>query len=64
MRSTRVALVTAVAATSLLTAAPAHAEHVCNLDHIDGGLDTRCDSHPEDSKPIQRIFCIVFPPSC
>jgi hypothetical protein len=64
MRSTRLALVTAVAATSLLTASPARAEHACNLDHIDEGLDTRCESHPQDAKLIQRIFCIVFPPSC
>ena len=64
MRATRLALVTALAATSLLTASPARAEHVCNLDHLDEKLDTTCESHPEQSKLFQRIFCIVFPPSC
>jgi hypothetical protein len=64
MRSTRLALVAAVAATSLLTASPANATHVCNLDHIDEGLDTTCESHVWDAKLVQRIVCLVFPASC
>lgn len=59
MRSTRLALVAAVAATSLLTASPAHASHSCALDE-NPTLDRICESHGIDLPIIQKIVCIVL----
>lgn len=60
MRS-RLALVTAVAASTLLVAAPAQARHTCNFD--DGDVDRICEAHPENDKLFQKIFCLISP-SC
>jgi hypothetical protein len=63
MRSARLALVTAVAATSLLTASPAHATHVCALDRIDETLDDICEAHPGQGGLVQKLLCLISP-SC
>jgi hypothetical protein len=56
-------MVTAVAATSLLTASPAHASHVCALDRIDETLDDICESHPGQGSLLKQLLCLISP-SC
>jgi hypothetical protein len=58
MRSTRLALVTAVAASSLLVASPAQARHYCGLD--DPTLNSICESHGTDLPIIQKIICLIL----
>lgn len=61
MRSARLALVTALAATSLLVASPAHARHTCGLE--DPTLNAICETHPEDTSLFRKLFCLISP-SC
>ena len=61
MRSTRLAVATAIAATTLLAAPPAHARHYCGLE--DPTLNSVCESHIDDTKLWQKIFCLISP-SC
>ena len=57
MRSARVAVATALAASTLFVAAPAHARHVCNMP--EQSLDEICESHPEND--LRRLICLVLP---
>ena len=60
MRSTRLALVAAVAATSLFVTAPtAHASHSCALDD-NPTLDRICESHGIDLPIIQKLVCLIL----
>lgn len=60
MRSARLALVTAIAATALLAGSPAQARHVCGLDRIDERVDAICESHPETTL-LQKLLCLISP---
>ncbi|MDQ3982445.1 MAG: hypothetical protein M3271_07170 [Actinomycetota bacterium] len=57
MRAARLALIAALAASSLLVASPAHARHVCGLD--DPTLNDACESHPENL--LRQILCLISP---
>lgn len=59
MRSARLAVATAVAATSLLVASPARASHSCNLDDKPA-LDQICESHGIDHPIIRKLVCFVL----
>lgn len=61
MRSARLAVATAVAATAILAASPAQARHTCGLD--DPVLNAICESHVEQHPLWQKLFCLVSP-SC
>jgi hypothetical protein len=61
MRSARLAVAAAIAATSLLVASPAHARHTCGLE--DPTLNSVCESHPDNSKLFHLIYCLISP-SC
>lgn len=59
MRSARLAVVAAVAASSLFVASPAHASHSCALDE-NPALDQICESHGIDLPIIQKLLCLVL----
>lgn len=59
MRSTRLALVTVVAATSMFVTPAAHASHSCALDE-NPELNQICESHGIDLPIIQKLLCIVL----
>lgn len=59
MRSARLAVATAVAATALLVASPAQARHVCGLDDVNETLDQICETHPEDTTLIRKLLCLI-----
>ena len=59
MRSTRLALVAAIAAASLLVTPAAHASHSCALDD-NPTLDQVCESHGIDLPIIQKLVCLVL----
>lgn len=61
MRSTRIALVTALAATSILVASPAQARHYCGLE--DPTLNSICETHGYDLWLVQKLSCLISP-SC
>ncbi|HYO60414.1 MAG TPA: hypothetical protein VEU29_00765 [Actinomycetota bacterium] len=58
MRSARLALVTAVAAASLLVTPAAYASHSCALDE-NPELDQICESHGIDLPIIQKLICLI-----
>lgn len=59
MRSTRLALVSALAASTLLVGSPARASHSCALDE-NPTLDQICESHGIDLPIIQKLVCLVL----
>jgi hypothetical protein len=59
MRSARLALVTAIAATTLLAGTPAQARHTCGFDELDERVDAICESHPETL--LRKLLCLVSP---
>jgi hypothetical protein len=59
MRSARIALVTALAATGILVASPAQARHYCGLE--DPTLNSICESHGTDLPLIQKLICLISP---
>ncbi len=61
MRSARIALVTALATTSIVVASPAQARHYCGLD--DPVLNAICESHVTDLPLFQKLYCLISP-SC
>lgn len=60
MRSTRLALAAALAATTVLTASPAHARHTCGLDDVNEIVNDVCESHG-DPNIIRDIVCAILP---
>lgn len=61
MRSARIALVTALAAASILVASPAQARHLCHEE--DPIVDVICESHIHELQLILKLYCHVSP-SC
>ncbi len=57
MRSVRIALVGAVAASTLLLASPAQARHYCGLD--DPVLNAICESHVTDLPLFEKLYCLI-----
>ena len=61
MRSARIALASAVAASTLLLASPAQARHYCGLE--EPTLNQICESHGTDLPLLQKLICLISP-SC
>lgn len=59
MRSARIALIGAVAASTLLLGSPAQARHYCGLE--DPTLNSICESHGTDLPLFQKLYCLISP---
>ncbi|HEX2058484.1 MAG TPA: hypothetical protein VHI71_08950 [Actinomycetota bacterium] len=57
MRSARIALVSALAASSLLIGSPAQARHYCGLE--DPTANAICESHVTDLPLFQKLICLI-----